>query len=249
MLETLETYLDRLERAEAVGPMPHLLLQGEGGGSLGQLARRVFDLYRRKGMSFQGDTPFLTLTLDGPVSGAEEIPARLARAAVEAAGLRERFRGGAAVDLRGAMPLSDGVARALARFIQGVEGEIAFILVTPPGWDHTQSPLGQQLCLRPLALPARHEEALTALEKRRNSLTLTPEAGGLLEAYVAAVSVRPGFQGEESVERICAALRWEERLAGGTLDEGQVRQCLEQSFGPEERAFRSGGGLSIGFGR
>lgn len=249
MLETLERYLERVERAEAVWPMPHLLLQGEGGGGLRDLARRVFDLYRRKGMPVQGETPFLTLTLDGPVAGTEEIPARLARAAVEGAGLRERFCGGAAVDLRGAMPLSDGAARALARFIQGVEREITFLLLVPSGWDHTQSPLGQMLCLRPLALSAAQRPALEALRESRNCVPLTAEARTLLEAYVAAVAARPGFQGEESVERIWWALRWERDLAGGMLEAEQVRQCLERSFGPEDRAFRVGGGHSIGFGR
>ena len=249
MLETLERYLDRLEQAEIAGPMPHLLLQGEGGGSLRDLAERIFGLYRRKGMRFQGECLFLTLELDGPVLHGEELPARLARAAVERAGLRERFCGGAAVDLREAMPLSDGAARALARFIQGVEEEISFVLLVPSGWDHTQSPLGQMLCLRPLLLPAENQAALTALRKREGGVRLTAEARALLEGYVAAVALRPGFQGEESVARIWSALCWEGSLTGGTLEAGQVRQCLEQSFGTEERAFRTVRGPSIGFGR
>ena len=133
-MESLQDYLDKLHRVSGGVNPPHLLVCADGGGAE-ELAAQVFGRYRDLGLwTFDGSLPWLVLT-PGPGDGPS-LPARLARAVIEAQGLSARFRGGAALDLRDLLPLSPADARALARLMCGLEEEISFLLLAQIGRAH-----------------------------------------------------------------------------------------------------------------
>lgn len=248
-MESLQDYLDKLHRVSGGVNPPHLLVCADGGGAE-ELAAQVFGRYRDLGLwTFDGSLPWLVLT-PGPGDGPS-LPARLARAVIEAQGLSARFRGGAALDLRDLLPLSPADARALARLMCGLEEEISFLLLAPSGWDHTRSPLGQLLRLRAVTLPPPPAQELTGrlldlLDRLGASCTGAGQAA--LDRYLGAVAARPGFEGTATLERMAHVLQWESQLSGLPLEEEQISACLTASFGDPAQAFACRR-ASIGFGR
>ena len=188
------------------------------GEALSQTAERFFLPLWEKGLfPFQGEQLWVECGC-ADWEQAEQLPHRLARLCVSAAGLRGKFRGGAAVDLRWcAGEPAPGQLAPLEQFFLQMSRDVRPLILTAPGAARAVCREMAAVDLQLVQLP------LPGMEQLRQALE---DAGGLSCEERERVLSRARESSPEAARSVANTVRRLHAAGEGPLTEGELLAAL-----------------------